>query len=60
MVIFHETSELARAIGRPENAVRRAVTRGVIAPTARTARGTMLFSDEAVASAKERLANRRN
>jgi hypothetical protein len=53
--VFHETSQLSRALNKSEQWTRRAVGRGLIVASARTSRGCSLFSDEDVRRAKDQL-----
>lgn len=55
MLVLHETSDAARALGLSERHLRRLVDREVVTPTAKTVRGTMLFDDQDLARAKKRL-----
>jgi len=55
MQVLHETHDVARASGESESKVRRLVRTGVLTASHRTSRGCVLFDDQALADAREKL-----
>jgi DNA-binding transcriptional MerR regulator len=55
MVTLNETNSVARALNISETRLRSLVKRGVIKPTAKTDRGTLLFGDDDIERARREL-----